>query len=122
MYESAVRIIHDDLRVKQEESVLTVIQNLGIDVNKEELIKALQYDRNQYDEGYADGYEDAREDIERLNNIIVSKNVIINDLNDQNKRLVEALELLECENGPSGTPVPTDDTEIGMLVNPNDRM
>ena len=66
MYESAVRIIHDDLRIKQEESVMTVIQNLGIDVNKEELIKALQYDRDQYDKGYADGYEDAHEDIKKL--------------------------------------------------------
>ncbi len=70
MYESVVRIIHDDLRIKQEESVMTVIQNLGIDVNKEELIKALQYDRDQYDKGYADGYEDAHEDIEKLTELM----------------------------------------------------
>lgn len=70
MYESVIRIIHDDLRVKQEESVMTVIQNLGIDVNKEELIKALQYDRDQYDKGYADGYEDAHEVIEKLTELI----------------------------------------------------
>ncbi|MBQ3184155.1 MAG: hypothetical protein IJB57_10895 [Clostridia bacterium] len=70
MYESVVRIIHDDLRIKQEESVMTVIQNLGIDVNKEELIKALQYDRDQYDKGYADGYEDAHEDIKKLPELI----------------------------------------------------
>lgn len=41
----------------------------------------------------------------------------LEDLDAENKRLLEALELLECERS-----VPTDDTEIGMLVNPNDRM
>lgn len=29
---------------------------MGIYVDKEELIKALRYDRQQYDKGYADGY------------------------------------------------------------------
>ena len=39
------------------------------------------------------------------------------EVDAENKRLLEALELLECERS-----VPADDTEIGMLVNPNDRM
>lgn len=30
-----------------------------VDVNKEELIKALQYDRDQYDKGYIDGLKDS---------------------------------------------------------------
>lgn len=32
---------------------------VGFKVDKEELIKALEYDRDQYSKGYDDGYEDA---------------------------------------------------------------
>ena len=38
-------------------------------------------------------------------------------LDAENKRLLEALELLESEKS-----VLSDDTEIGMITNPNDRM
>ena len=31
----------------------------GIKINRDELIKALEYDRNQYEKGYADGQKDA---------------------------------------------------------------
>ena len=34
---------------------MTLKENYGINVNKEELIKALQYDRSQYDKGFRDG-------------------------------------------------------------------
>lgn len=33
---------------------------MGLDVNREELMKALRYDRGQYDKGYADGCRDSR--------------------------------------------------------------
>ena len=33
-----------------------VVQERGIDVDKDELIKALQYDRGQYEKGYINGY------------------------------------------------------------------
>lgn len=45
----------------------------------------------------------------------------LEELDAEKKRLLEALELLESEDEPSGTPVPTDDTEIGMITNTNDR-
>ena len=31
---------------------------IGVNVDKEELEKALRYDRHQYSKGYKDGYED----------------------------------------------------------------
>jgi hypothetical protein len=43
----------------------TVEQTLGCEVNKEELIKAMRYDRNQYDKGYFDGYSDGIEEGKR---------------------------------------------------------
>ena len=33
------------------------ILKVGVNVNKEELIKALQYDRGQYNKGYEDGFK-----------------------------------------------------------------
>lgn len=59
MYENPIGIITskivDEIRNKQEEMVYSAIVNTGISVNKEELIKALKYDRNQYEKGYQDG-------------------------------------------------------------------
>ena len=33
---------------------------MGLDVDREELLKALKYDRGQYEKGYADGFLDSR--------------------------------------------------------------
>lgn len=62
MYESPVNIIYVEMQTQIEGDVFKAIQNVGIDVNKEELIKALQYDREQYSKGYSDGYEKAIDD------------------------------------------------------------
>ncbi len=65
MWESPVNIfeIHEpiveEINKKTEETVFKAIHRVGVDVNKEELIKAMQYDRNQYEKGYKDGYADA---------------------------------------------------------------
>jgi hypothetical protein len=55
--------------MKMENDVCTAVQNVGIYVDKDELIKALQYDREQYDRGYKQGYEDARTNFEQINDI-----------------------------------------------------
>ena len=58
MYKSPVELYVENavsnIVKKQNDEVLEVIQNIGIHVDKDELIKALQYDRNQYDKGYSD--------------------------------------------------------------------
>lgn len=65
MWESPVNFfeIHEsiveEINKQTEETVFKAIHRVGVDVNKEELIKALQYDRNQYSKGYKDGYADA---------------------------------------------------------------
>lgn len=46
------------IRETQDEMVFAKIRQV-VDVNKEELIKALQYDRDQYKKGYEDGLKDA---------------------------------------------------------------
>lgn len=42
---------------KQEEKAIVaeITRKIGVDVNKDELIRALNYDRHQYEKGYTDG-------------------------------------------------------------------
>lgn len=54
MYESPIDIIYSEMQTKLEGEVFKAVQNVGINVNKDELIKALSYDRQQYEKGYAD--------------------------------------------------------------------
>ena len=58
MYESPITIVYGDIETefkeKTESLIVRCVQNVGVDVNKDELIKALSYDRGQYDKGYAD--------------------------------------------------------------------
>lgn len=54
MYESPIDIIYSEMQTKLEGEVFKAVQNVGINVNKDELIKALSYDRHQYEKGYAD--------------------------------------------------------------------
>ena len=44
---------------RDNEIVARISQEMALDINKEELMKALQYDRDQYSKGYRDGYRDA---------------------------------------------------------------
>lgn len=60
-YQSPIQQYISDMSMKMENDVCTAVQNVGIYVDKEELIKALRYDRQQYDKGYADGYSNGYE-------------------------------------------------------------
>ena len=42
---------------------------MDVNVDKEELFKALAYDRNQYQKGYDAGYKKALEDVEKMRDI-----------------------------------------------------
>jgi hypothetical protein len=60
MYESPILItvdeLHRDFVKKQDDYIfLTVEKALKCEVNREEMLKALAYDRDQYDKGFRDG-------------------------------------------------------------------
>lgn len=55
MYESPITIAYNQMKTTIENDIYKAICNVGIDVDKEELWKALQYDRGQYEKGYDDG-------------------------------------------------------------------
>ena len=58
MWESPINLITSNIASEIDGEVMRITQSYGIDVNKEELLKALTYDREQYDKGYADAKAD----------------------------------------------------------------
>lgn len=68
MYESPIKVIIDDIcsdaKKKEEDYIMECVHKIGVDVDKDELVKALQYDRQQYDKGYEDGFKDFKTVIE----------------------------------------------------------
>ena len=54
-YESVIRLYCQDLESKIENEILTTVKNVGVVVDKDELLRALKYDRNQYEEGFRKG-------------------------------------------------------------------
>lgn len=72
MYESPIEIFRavDDI-IKQvnegtDKMVCEAVIKCGVNVNKDELIKALQYDREQYAKGYNDGIKEFAERLSDL--------------------------------------------------------
>lgn len=53
-YQSPIEVIQSQMRSQIEGEIYKAVMNVGVNVNKDELFKALQYDRNQYQKGYED--------------------------------------------------------------------
>lgn len=62
-YQSPVEVIYQGFETKLEGEIFEAIQSYGVAVDKDELIKALQYDRDQYRKGFADGARGATDRI-----------------------------------------------------------
>lgn len=54
MYESPITLISGAFHLNLEDGVYKAVRQTGVVVDKDELIKALKYDRGQYEKGYAD--------------------------------------------------------------------
>lgn len=67
MYESPIEKIYGELQTRMiqddENLLMEAVRNVSVSVDKDELIKALQYDRNQYNKGYKDGTNDTLNEI-----------------------------------------------------------
>lgn len=64
-YKSPIEIAYDwsnNVMKQTEDSVINAVYKIGVHVDKDELIKAMAYDREQYKAGYEDGLTDARAD------------------------------------------------------------
>ena len=59
MYEDVIKLIKTNMEMQIEDEIMRAVQRVGVTVDKDELLKALEYDRRQYDKGYSDGRRDA---------------------------------------------------------------
>lgn len=74
MYESPIELNFMNDRIdalikevarQQEQNIYSAVHRIGIHVDQDELIRALQYDRNQYDKGYKDGARELADQLKR---------------------------------------------------------
>lgn len=56
-YKSPIDLCVSHMNAVYEDSILKAVQKVGVSVDKEELLKALSYDRYQYDKGFNDARE-----------------------------------------------------------------
>lgn len=55
MYKSPIELLTAEIQAKLENGVVDLLKHIDINVDKDELIRALRYDRKQYDNGFSDG-------------------------------------------------------------------
>lgn len=53
-YQSPIEMIQGEMRMYMDGEILKAVQNVGVNVDKDELLKALAYDRDQYNKGFHD--------------------------------------------------------------------
>lgn len=63
MYQSPITVYEREFENHIVDGVYKAVKGFSIDVDKEELLKALQYDRGQYSKGYGDGYSKAIDEV-----------------------------------------------------------
>lgn len=72
-YQSPIELIEMQMNTQMENNIIRVIQEMGIKVDKDELLQALHYDREQYEKGYIAGYAHRELEIVRCKDCIHRK-------------------------------------------------
>lgn len=92
MYVSPINIVVGEMQTyyeqENEKMILNAVNEITVDVDKDELMKALRYDRDQYNKGYKDGQHDILEEIRKeltdmgeLESVVNGKTEYINGVN-----------------------------------------
>jgi hypothetical protein len=55
MWKSPINIMYEKMQIEIEDEIIKAVHKYGVYVDKDELLKALKYDREQYEKGYRDG-------------------------------------------------------------------
>ena len=95
MYKSPIEVVVSQFQEmiiqQQDEQTLQAIQKVGIKVDKDELVKALAYDRKQYEKGYVDGVMEFAEGlISRAKSLDNIQLVFVKQIIDLAKEMVGA--------------------------------
>ena len=53
-YQSPIELIQSEMKMRVDDGIVKAVQEVGVNVDKGELLKALAYDRDQYNKGYHD--------------------------------------------------------------------
>lgn len=74
MYKSPIEVIQGEMTMEFENNVMKAVQNYNINVDKDALISALMYDRQQYEKGYQDAKAEYKDSLsfKELQDIILS--------------------------------------------------
>lgn len=57
-FDFPIKVIENPMDIHVEKEVFSAIRRVGVNVDRDELLRALNYERDQYAEGYRNGYED----------------------------------------------------------------
>lgn len=80
MYKSPIRLTFDstlnDIVKESEDFIVKAVQNMDVKIDKDELLKLLKGDRDQYDIGYLYG---CKETLDWIDDIITDKTLAIID-------------------------------------------
>lgn len=72
MYESPIEIMYGEMKMQVVDNVVKAVQEQQIHVDREELIKALRGERNQYQKGFNDAakeiFAEIKQGLEELSN------------------------------------------------------
>lgn len=83
-YQSPIQILYDgidSIQEQQKNEVFKYVRKYGIYVDKEELQKALNYERNQYAKGFQDGKKSVKIDtIKEIDRLIARLEELKNEL------------------------------------------
>lgn len=99
MYVSPITIIQNELQRQQEtintdienNIMLKITQTYGIEVDKDELIRALKYDRQQYEEGRTD----FKTDVQNIIKEYISRYILLNAFEREKNILEEIVDRIE---------------------------
>ena len=80
-YQSPIEVFQTQMQSQIEGEIYKAVMKVGINVDKDELLKALQFDRDQYQKGYTD----------RDSEIVRCK-----DCKHRTRRICENIEFWEC--------------------------
>lgn len=73
MYENPIEIvinkITEDIKRTETDYIVRAVKDVGINVNEVELLKALNYDRDQYRKGYSDAMKDKKELLDLIQDV-----------------------------------------------------
>lgn len=98
MYESPITQYIGEMQTKMENDLMvTVQQEFGYKIDRDALLRALKYDRDQYQKGYNDAFMNIVEELKRIaynDGLINCDGELINQIEDYSNFEIEVISRL----------------------------